>query len=363
MSTYASARPSPTPNARSDKDRTTDYNTTLFRRLTWEGTVPLEIRVDPKELPANSDRGLECYFVQAARVSYLPLIVPEIRRFLMDVVFDDVAAKGLKDEEWWFESEEGTLLKWHWPIGLIYDNHTISASVRSPSAPSTSMSTPMRLILHLAAPPSDKLFLSPTVDACKQAFMNQLKEADFIRWGNTRRMTGLRKVDQDGLWEGIREHSFDDFWRVASKLTPTAGPTRSTSPPPTGSSLSRPLSADPINPPDRDGAYSMRSVPVRIYLPDGPVLQELAPPSLDDGTPHTLSEFLSAHLALLFPAQPPPPPPSRLNPNPQAPPVPELAYALIQGVVSPPEAELAWLGACLAGADGWLNICIGISKG
>ena len=67
------------------------------------------------------------------------------------------------------------------------------------------MATPMRLILHLAAPPNDKLFLSSTIEACKQAFMNQLKEADFIRWGNTRRMVGLRKVDQDGLWEGIKD--------------------------------------------------------------------------------------------------------------------------------------------------------------
>ena len=35
--------------------------------------------------------------------------------------------------------------------------------------------------------------------------MGQMKEADFIRWGNTKRMTGLRKAEQDGLWEGIRE--------------------------------------------------------------------------------------------------------------------------------------------------------------
>lgn len=35
--------------------------------------------------------------------------------------------------------------------------------------------------------------------------MGQLKEADFIRWGNTKRMTGLRKQDQDGIWEGIKE--------------------------------------------------------------------------------------------------------------------------------------------------------------
>lgn len=118
QSSFSTNRHHSSPN-RVEKDRNTDYSTTLFRRLTWEGTVPLEIRVDSKELPANSDRGLECYFIQAPRVSYLPLIVPEIRRFLMDVVFDEVAARGLKDEEWWFETEEGTLLKWcviwrHW---------------------------------------------------------------------------------------------------------------------------------------------------------------------------------------------------------------------------------------------------------
>ena len=38
--------------------------------------------------------------------------------------------------------------------------------------------------------------------------MGQLKEADFIRWGNTKRMTGLRKPDQDGIWEGIKERKF-----------------------------------------------------------------------------------------------------------------------------------------------------------
>lgn len=91
----------------------------------------------------------------------------------------------------------------HWPIGLIYDNHTITSTLRPNT--STTQVTPLRLTLHLASPPTDKLLLSPSADACKQAFMGQLKEADFIRWGNTKRMTGLRKAEQDGLWEGIRE--------------------------------------------------------------------------------------------------------------------------------------------------------------
>ena len=33
--------------------------------------------------------------------------------------------------------------------------------------------------------------------------MNMVKEADFVRWGSTRRVTQLRKVDQDALWEGV----------------------------------------------------------------------------------------------------------------------------------------------------------------
>ena len=81
--------------------------------------------------------------------------------------------------------------------------------------------------------------------------------------------------------------NFDEYWRVAAKVTPTTAPTRPQSPPP-GNSTSlhtRPPSADPNtgSAPDRDGAYYVRSVPVRIYLPEGPILQDLVPPMLDDG--------------------------------------------------------------------------------
>lgn len=145
-------------------------------------------------------------------------------------------------------------------------------------------------------------------------------------------------------------------------------PTRAQSPPPAGSLHTRPPSADPgttASSPDKDGASSVRSVPVRIYLPDGPVLQELAPPMLDGGQsaagdgydlthlrtfeteqPHTVSRFLTSTLPLLFPEV-----------------GKQHAYAIVQGVVCPPDAELGWLGACMVGADGWVNICIGITRG
>jgi autophagy-related protein 5 len=90
----------------------------------------------------------------------------------------------------------------------MYDNHTISSTIRTNPQASTSQSTPLKLILHLASPPTDKLLLSPSAESCKQAFMGQLKEADFMRWGNTKRMTGLRKAEQDGMWEGVKERAF-----------------------------------------------------------------------------------------------------------------------------------------------------------
>jgi len=50
---------------------TTPASTALFRRLVWEGTVPIEVRMDPKELPAGSDRGLESYYVQVRCAPWL----------------------------------------------------------------------------------------------------------------------------------------------------------------------------------------------------------------------------------------------------------------------------------------------------
>jgi len=157
-------------------------------------------------------------------------------------------------------------------------------------------------------------------------------------------MTGLRQAEQDGIWEGIRDHNFDGYWRIASKITPTTTPVRANSPPPTSVSMhSRPPSADPAVAPDKDGAYNVRSVPVRMYLPDGPVLQDLATPMLE-GVPNILGNFLSSHLPLLFPGT------QR-----------QLAFPIVQGVICPLDAEIAWLGACMAGADGWVNIMVGIA--
>jgi autophagy-related protein 5 len=62
------------------------------------------------------------------------------------------------------------------------------------------------------------------------------------------------------------------------------------------------------------------------------------------GKPVTVIGTLRQHLPLLFP-----PTSSESYP---------MAFPIAQGVEIPPDAELAWLSACICGADGWLRVGI-----
>jgi hypothetical protein len=47
------------------------------------------------------------------------------------------------------------------------------------------------------------------IQECKNQFMNRLKESDYSRYGNfKKRLVGLRKEEQDGLWQSILQSKF-----------------------------------------------------------------------------------------------------------------------------------------------------------
>lgn len=111
-------------------------------------------------------------------------------------------------------------------LHTIINSHPISSSrhQQQRNQQQSSPSSPLRLILHLkprqpptapptsssnaATPPAVPPTLSNSVETCRIAFISLLKEADYIRWGNTRRITGLRRADLEGAWEGIVERMF-----------------------------------------------------------------------------------------------------------------------------------------------------------
>ncbi|GFZ47638.1 Autophagy protein 5 [Saitozyma sp. JCM 24511] len=340
----------------------------LFRRLAWQASIPLEIRLAEGEPGAGS--GCDRYYIQAPRHSYLPLLIPEIRENLVELALDDQQLADTREEEWWFEEEppgEGETgfagqgaCRWHWPLDLIHLHSLISrpapAPVPTPTAsspsssslaPSASPPQPLRLLLHLSHPPADKLLVSSSPEACRTQWINQLKEADFVRWRNTAKVTSLRKGDLEAGWDGIIQDDYDLYMRMASRVLPLPIP------PPSPASHSRPPSTDPSanssggggGGPKAESAYTVRALPIKIYLPDNaPVVQEVITPLNLDGKPATVLSLLRQHLPLLFPPMGPGPFP--------------IAFPVAQGVELPAEAELAWLASCLAGADGWLRIGI-----
>jgi len=148
------------------------------------------------------------------------LIIPELKQYLVELVLSEREGANVKEEQWWFEDEFGGQVKWNWPIGLLYDIYMTSKTVAlAVSHPPTATSppnvqptvypqptVPLKLTLHLIPTGSEKAHTAgANQEALKQSYMAQLKEADFLRWGSTKRVTGLRKAEQDGIWEALRD--------------------------------------------------------------------------------------------------------------------------------------------------------------
>ncbi|CAD6888217.1 unnamed protein product [Tilletia controversa] len=236
------------------------------RKLIFNATIPLLIELaDP---PTSETTPIAQYYCKTPRIAYLPLLLPTLRKYFLESLLDEATLLSLKDDQFWFEYN-GQPLRWHWPIGLLFDTHTsnlaetsigpsglpvsqfgatgrITSTASSPGrqqldsyfappappghaaashhmhAPLSShrSNLPWRIKLHLKSPPSDKLNMPPTIEACRTNFMSMVKEADFVRWGTTRRVVNLRRTEQDALWEGVVEHDFEKYWSVAAKLLP-----------------------------------------------------------------------------------------------------------------------------------------------
>ncbi|KAH9819663.1 autophagy protein Apg5-domain-containing protein [Melampsora americana] len=315
---------------------------TALRSLVWEGSIPFCFSLEASELPSGSDRGVEAFYVgelAVPRLSYLSLVVPTVKSNLISLVLDQGGLFSLKDENIWFEHlESHSPLKWHWPVGLIYD--TLVASL-----PSSSITLPLQVTVHLAPPPLEKLLLPNTIEVCRDAFMSQVKEADFVRWGSTRRVTNLRQREAESLWEGLSQHDFDKFWSVASKLIPTPPPRHLPTSAPLVPSQSANSTMDRM--PDGNG---VRNVPLRVYLPHGgPVMQDNSSPIDSQGRPATLGTTLVNLIPLLFPG-------SQSNSKHR------LARAFVQGIQIPLETELGWLGTVMCSADGWVSVVIHLGR-
>ncbi|KAI9138807.1 autophagy protein Apg5-domain-containing protein [Paraphysoderma sedebokerense] len=195
----------------------------------WEGQLPIHFSLDPVEAGNIGLKPSDSLYLMLPRCSYLSLHTPTIQKFFVE---QSISLLTVGDEsEIWYEYN-GVPLKWHYPIGLLYDLFAATSSISSspskspqssqfPAAGLTpAVSLPWKLTVHFQNFPNDKLLKVQNSDTVQDFFMSMLKEADYMRHGSTKTIMGLSKSDQLQLWESFRTHSFTNFQKVNKTLVP-----------------------------------------------------------------------------------------------------------------------------------------------
>ena len=98
-----------------------------LQRDVWQGQVPCVFSLAPEEITTMSAEPPRSHYMLLPRHSYLPsaaaMVVAHFKAF---------APAFARDHEAWFEVDGGQPLKWHLPIGVLFDLH---GRPRAPALP------------------------------------------------------------------------------------------------------------------------------------------------------------------------------------------------------------------------------------
>lgn len=245
----------------------------------WNGKIPLEIHLDDPEGSLSSAQAAHSpFYVLESRLSYLPLLIPQVRRHFASLMsqaqaqsntnnnnvtrlsgeFDDFEEERLSSasrsrslssvngssNEGFFTAvfgEERIGLPWHLPLGLLFDLNCCcrlsdsgqseeTDTKRSNFALNAIKSLPFKITFHLS--PTAHLFTQerllpslsltapiPLEEALTSIYFAALKESDYVRCGSAKNVMNLSRTEQMQLWESVKTGHFDRFWRTNVKLT------------------------------------------------------------------------------------------------------------------------------------------------
>ena len=165
----------------------------------WNGKIPAVFSLADQDISGDSPPD-PCY-IMLPRMSYLPLATEKVRKHFSD------SAPGEAGDMWF--SYNGTPLRWHHPIGLLYDIlHCNSDQVPG---------LPWQITVHVSQFPSDTLLPCQTRDQVESVFMSSLKEADQLKHSG-KVVSQMQKKDHNQLWLGLTSDKFDQFWAINRKL-------------------------------------------------------------------------------------------------------------------------------------------------
>ncbi|KAH8554674.1 autophagy protein Apg5-domain-containing protein [Umbelopsis sp. PMI_123] len=274
---------------------------TSVSKSVWEGRIPLAISIDESEAQHfGTNNTPSPIFIEVPRTSYLTLLTEEVRDLYKAVGI----AVPESTAEIWFEYQ-GKPLKWHYPLGLLYDILCISDP--SYQQVDSVKAIPWNINVHFRNYPVAHLFRDQSAVTAQDFFMSMIKEADFLRYGSTKRVMNLSKSDQTQLWNSLCSNDYESFWKVNQRLIPLD---------------------DQV----------VRHIPLRLYLPDDcPVIQDRVSPRNEEGEELTIQQIIQQLLPTLDTSD---------------------SKAVCHGVVVPLDTPIVWASRNLAYPDNFLHITL-----
>ncbi|KAL2036067.1 hypothetical protein VTO58DRAFT_101985 [Aureobasidium pullulans] len=294
-----------------------------IQKKVWDGSLPLEIRLANADCRTYDET--DPYLINLPRLSYLPFLLPRLHAFFAPSLINP----STPPHELWL-SFQGVPLKYHHPVGLLYDLFSGAPPANPDDDEVDAEETlPWKLELRVQEFPPELMGLDAEGKVVRDCFVNGVKEADVIRNGKGNVYMGLSKNDSDVLWEAVKTHNLQRFNTINNKL---------------------------LNPP----GTPLRNIPMKIYLPTAPsisnseeggdatiqasirTVQSLVAPFSGTRQLNTLGMELNQILPTVFP--------SRRNPV--------LATPVLHGAVVPMGAPVEELMRAAAFADGFLHIVV-----
>lgn len=178
-----------------------------IKRTVWESRIPVEFIMEESNSLMTRKRD-HSSFVMLPRISYFSLHLSKVLSRILSSAhtnLEDISGEANVLEDIWLQSS-GEALKWHYPIGVLYDMFmNLNDS-----------SLPWQITIRLKNFPNE-LIRCRSKETMRNCFMQSVKEADQLKHkGNVIQL--MTAEEHLTLFDALANERFDDFWAVNKKL-------------------------------------------------------------------------------------------------------------------------------------------------
>ncbi|CAF0728095.1 unnamed protein product [Adineta steineri] len=288
-------------------------------RELWQSRIPICFLLSEEDKSkVNRSETPEPFYLMLSRHLYFPCIIDKISRYYSTYYKENLtdSTNNISLHNLWLEYES-IPLKWHYPIGVLYDLYTSSLSSTS------SCHLPWQIIVHLSKFPENELIRFPDKETIEAHYMTTLKEADALK--HKGQIIGdMQKRDHKQLWNSLFQDKYENFWNINMKLMSYT-----------------------------DNLQYFRYIPFRIYILDRVFIQKLfSPYDIEHDKWMTLNDLIQ--FSLNHEAQC-----ERLSNEKEILNINIKDYrVIIHGVQPPLHTPIQWLSEYFSYPDNFLHICL-----